>query len=193
MTIGPRERLISSAIALAQERGIDGTGVSDLLAHSNTARNSIYQHFPAGKSELFAASTEAAGALMGNYFLFLAESRTPIEALESVIGWWKQTLERSAFTAGCPVAAAALTGSETPTVRAAAGRVFVHYQQILATGLTRARLDPAVAASLAGFAVSAIEGAIMQCRSMESLRPLEDAQANLTTLLRTHLDTTQSA
>jgi len=59
---GPRDRLISNSIAMVQERGVHATGLSDLLRRSSTARNSIYQHFPGGKTELMVAVTDAAGA-----------------------------------------------------------------------------------------------------------------------------------
>ena len=51
MPPGPRERLIASAIDLVRARGVDGTGLAELLEHSGTARRSIYQHFPGGKAE----------------------------------------------------------------------------------------------------------------------------------------------
>jgi AcrR family transcriptional regulator len=61
MTSRPRERLVSTAIELVRKHGVEGTGLAELLERSNTARRSIYQHFPKGKLELIEASTYAAG------------------------------------------------------------------------------------------------------------------------------------
>ncbi|WP_372442056.1 TetR/AcrR family transcriptional regulator [Nocardioides limicola] len=60
----PRERLLRSSIALVRAHGVEGTGLTELLERSGTARRSIYQHFPGGKDELIAASTRAAGSWM---------------------------------------------------------------------------------------------------------------------------------
>ena len=64
MTAGPRERLIDSTIALIRRRGVHATGLTDLLNHSGTARQSIYQHFPGGKAELVEHATKEAGRQM---------------------------------------------------------------------------------------------------------------------------------
>jgi TetR/AcrR family transcriptional regulator, lmrAB and yxaGH operons repressor len=71
---GPRERLVASAIELVRERGVDATGVAELLDHSQTARGSIYKHFPGGKSELVTASTKEAGEQMRLGLRQLAEA-----------------------------------------------------------------------------------------------------------------------
>src|SRR6478736_1028021 len=55
--------LIATAITMVQERGVHATGLSDLLRRSAAARNSIYQHFPGGKTELMVAVTDTAGAI----------------------------------------------------------------------------------------------------------------------------------
>lgn len=171
----PRERLLDATITSLRRHGVQGTGVADLLDASGTARQSIYQHFPGGKAELVAAATRSAGD-------FIARADGPAEPhahLDRRIDWWVGQLERHDYALGCPVAAAALAGSEFPEVVAAAAEVFDDWTRALAALLVEAGAEPGPAAALARFQISAIEGAIMTARALRTVQPLED--------LRTHL------
>lgn len=43
---------------MVQEFGVHAAGLTELLKRSNTARNSLYQHFPAGRGELVVTATQ---------------------------------------------------------------------------------------------------------------------------------------
>ncbi|MFE3317966.1 TetR/AcrR family transcriptional regulator [Nocardia sp. NPDC059195] len=179
---GPRERLIRSAILMMREHGVAATGLTDLLAHSKTARGSIYLHFPGGKSELMEQATLHAGQQLGATIeALVTESSSPAEVVVGLVGVWKRVLETSSFTAGCPIVAAAR--SDSPTVQAASATVFADWTRRLADYLISTGTDPAAAASISSVIVSTIEGAIIQCRSAKSLQPLDDAGTNLVKLL----------
>ncbi|MFD9548440.1 TetR/AcrR family transcriptional regulator [Nocardia salmonicida] len=181
---GPRERLIRSAILMMREHGVAATGLTDLLAHSKTARGSIYLHFPGGKSELMEQATLHAGRqITAMIEALMAASSSPAEVVVGLVEAWKQILENSSFTAGCPIVAAAQSGSDSPTVQAASAAVFGDWTGRLADFLRSAGMDSAAAASIGSVIISAIEGAIIQCRSTKSLQPLDDAGANLVKLL----------
>ncbi|MFC9875940.1 TetR/AcrR family transcriptional regulator [Nocardia salmonicida] len=182
---GPRERLIRSAILMMREHGVAATGLTDLLAHSKTARGSIYLHFPGGKSELMEQATLHAGQQITAMIEgLIAASSSPAEVVVGLVEVWKQILENSSFTAGCPIVAAAQSGSDSPTVQAASATVFGDWTGRLADFLrSAAGMDSAAAASIGSVIISAIEGAIIQCRSTKSLQPLDDAGANLVKLL----------
>ncbi|MFC4604615.1 TetR/AcrR family transcriptional regulator [Rhodococcus kronopolitis] len=183
----PRERLVDSAIALVRARGVHGTGVAELLTHSRAARNSIYQHFPGGKAQLVEASTLAAGERMSGLLESLYVRGGAEGLVDGLVDWWQRELERDGFEAGCPVVAAALAGPDLPGVESAAGTVFTVWCAQLGAALAGRGLDADAAASLAGFTVSAIEGAIIQCRATKSLRPLDDARVQLGALLEMRL------
>lgn len=178
---GPRERLISTAIAMVQERGVHATGLSDLLRRSSAARNSIYQHFPGGKQELMVAATETAGAVVAARIGRLAETADPAEVLRAFIAGWIAELEDSDFRAGCPIAAAALAGPDEPAITAAAAGAFAGLRARLAAALTDAG-QPA-AERTASVVISAIEGALLQARAAKSVQPLRDVEAALPRLL----------
>ncbi len=58
---GPRARLIESAIQLVREQGVHAAGLAALLDRGKASRNSLYQHFPEGKSELVASPPPGGG------------------------------------------------------------------------------------------------------------------------------------
>ncbi|MEV0298727.1 TetR/AcrR family transcriptional regulator [Nocardia sp. NPDC050710] len=190
MTAGPRDRLIEGAIELVREQGVHGAGLAALLDRSKASRNSLYQHFPSGKGELVEAATKVAGDRMATIIDRFTESGGPQQWLTALTGWWKKALETSAYSAGCPVLGAALAQSE-PGVQAAAGEVFADWTGRLAVALSGAGVPADRARSVAGFMISALEGAIVQSRAMKSTQPLDDVLANLAPLLDSPQGTTR--
>lgn len=181
---GPRERLIQSAIELMREYGVHATGLSDLLERSGTARGSIYQHFPAGKTELMEQATLEAGRIITARIEQLTQALPAEDVIGAFIGGWKQNLIDSDFTGGCPIVAAAQAGPDALAVREASATVFADWATVIAASIESKGVDAATAASLGSFIVSSLEGAIIQCRSARSLQPLDDAGAGLMLLLR---------
>ncbi|WP_069164611.1 TetR/AcrR family transcriptional regulator [Nocardia altamirensis] len=186
MSAGPRTRLIESAIELVREQGVHAAGLAALLERGKASRNSLYQHFPAGKSELVETATRIAGARLSAVIDKIIATKQPGHWLGAMTGWWVTALENSAFRTGCPIVGAALAESE-PGVQAAAGEVFAEWHDKLGTGLVAAGVPAEEAGSLASFVFSALEGAIVQSRAMKSTQPLDDAQKQLTVLLARYL------
>jgi TetR/AcrR family transcriptional repressor of lmrAB and yxaGH operons len=177
---GPRDRLIANAIAMVQERGVHATGLSDLLRRSAAARNSIYQHFPGGKSELMVAVTETAGNRTASAIdLLVGSAADPAGVVSGIIANWVAEMERTDFGTGCPIAAAALAGPDEPEITAAAARAFLLLQERVSMALIAAGSNAESARSLASFSVSAIEGALLQSRALRSVAPLRDVEAEL--------------
>ncbi|MHA4853327.1 TetR/AcrR family transcriptional regulator [Rhodococcus sp. MSC1_016] len=187
MTPGPRERLIAGTIALVRERGVAGTGITELLARSGTARRSIYQNFPRGKEQLIEESTRVAGRLMSSRIAEFTMSGDPADGLVAFIQMWKDALQASDFTAGCPIVAAALCGPEVPAAPAVAAEVFGDWESLLSEQLERVGVDGPVARSLATTAVCAVEGAVIVALSSRSVQPLDRTGTHLAELIRLHL------
>ncbi|MFC9436861.1 TetR/AcrR family transcriptional regulator [Nocardia sp. NPDC057030] len=186
MTTGPRARLIESAIELVREQGVAGAGLTALLDRGKASRNSLYQHFPSGKSELVATATTIAGARLSTVLEKITASRPPQRWFDALFGWWVNALDTSAFRTGCPIVGAALAESE-PGVQAAAGAVFADWHERLGAGFADAGLPAEEAKSFASFVISTLEGAIVQSRAMKSTQPLIDAQTHLSVLLDRYL------
>ncbi len=116
-----RERLIDSAIELLSRNGVAGTGLAELLEHSGTARRSVYVNFPGGKSELVTEATRAAGRHIDSTLAGAAPDGDGRESLAAFVESWKETLRSSDYAAGCPIVAAALGRTESPSAADAAG------------------------------------------------------------------------
>ncbi|MBF6544135.1 TetR/AcrR family transcriptional regulator [Nocardia brasiliensis] len=185
---GPRARLIESAIQLVREQGVHAAGLAALLDRGKASRNSLYQHFPEGKSELVATATMVAGERLAAVIEKITASRPAQQWLDALIGWWVNALETSSFRTGCPIVGAALAESE-PEVQAAAGAVFADWHEKLGSAMETAGLPAEESASLASFVFSAMEGAIVQARAMKSTQPLVDAQQQLSVLFDHYLGT----
>lgn len=186
-TPGPRERLIGSTIALMRRHGVAGTGISELLEHSNTARRSIYMHFPRGKEQLVEESTRAAGTFIREVIATAAELDDPADGVSAMIEIWKDILLASDFTEGCPVVAAALAGAEVPSAPTIAATAFRDWEALISAQLARAGLKSSTAASLATMAVASVEGATILAMSGKSVSPLERTQTHLIELIESHL------
>jgi TetR/AcrR family transcriptional regulator, lmrAB and yxaGH operons repressor len=174
-----RDRMVDSAVQLFRERGVAGTALSDVIAHSQAPRGSLYHYFPDGKAQLAAEATAHAGRLMSTLITRWVAKYGPTEAITRIVDLFRQQLRDTNFASGCPVAAGALEGGSAPT----AGSAFASWetalsQAFVATGTPAARAD-----SLASLVVCAIEGAIIVAKAQRSTRPLDRVAAELTALL----------
>ncbi|WP_280409617.1 TetR/AcrR family transcriptional regulator, partial [Nocardia brasiliensis] len=92
---GPRARLIESAIQLVREQGVHAAGLAALLDRGKASRNSLYQHFPEGKSELVATATTVAGERHAPGVENITPSRPAPQWEGGVLGWWVNARETS--------------------------------------------------------------------------------------------------
>ncbi|CAM3967299.1 TetR/AcrR family transcriptional regulator [Smaragdicoccus niigatensis] len=178
-----RDRIIAGAIEMFAERGVAGTSIADVIERSGGPRGSMYHYFPAGKSQLAEESTLAAGRLMTAVINRLCAERGPSEALAKIVDYFRKRLVNSDFEYGCPVAAGALAGAESPGAATAAGEAFVMWQRALSAALWQAGYAVDQAEDAASAAVSAIEGALLVCQAQKSTDALDRVERFLTTQL----------
>ncbi len=186
----PRARLLTSTIAVVQEHGVHAAGLTELLKRSNASRNSLYQHFPAGKGQLVETAARIVARVVHSHLSAMADKlpSTPSVAqwLDELFAFWLEPLESSDYRLGSFMMAAALDELD-PTVQAAAGQAFDDWTTRLADGMVAAGIEESTARSTAGMLLSVIEGAIVQSRALESSRPFADAHVQLCVLLEHHL------
>lgn len=178
-----RERMIRSAALLVRERGIEATSFSDVIEASGAPRGSIYHHFPDGKSQLIAEATEWSGAAIAGGLERALAGGDPVAAMHAFIDVWRGVLTDTGYDAGCPVVAASVESAANPDAREAAAAAFAAWNEALAGALEQAGADADRAASLATLIVAAVEGAIVQCRALRSLDPLDRVEAELAVAL----------
>ena len=181
MTDGSRERMIRSAVLLFAERGIHGTSFADVLEHSGAPRGSIYYHFPGGKDELVREVLAKRAAVAPRALAALA-GRDPAGVIDGFIDGWQHLLESSDYASGCSVLGITITTEDTD-IRADAGRVFESWATELARLFKAGGIRSAMSRSLALTVISSAEGAVVLCRALRSMEPLEATRAHLKALV----------
>ncbi len=167
-----RDRLVVTAIDLIRRQGVSGTGLSQLLERSGTARRSLYLNFPGGKAELVADATVTAGNTLADGIDLLMAQQGPVGTMRAFVEMWIANLRSSDFEVGCPIVAAAMGRSEAPAAADAAGEVFLDWERRIAAGLESAGLSADDAARQATLTVAAVEGAIIVAQATKSELPL---------------------
>ena len=101
-----RAEMVRSAATLIRERGIHGTGLREVVAHSGGPRGSLGRFFPGGKTQLV---TEAIDVALVDFFddleRRLGEAETFSEAIGVIVTPWRRLLVDHDFALGCPLAA----------------------------------------------------------------------------------------
>lgn len=182
--LGPRDRLLHSAVTLVRRQGVAATGLNELLERSGTARGSVYQHFPSGKEELIATSTRHVGDALARRIREGAAHLGPVEIVRAVVDAAVGDLVDHDFELGCPIAAAAISGPDHAEAVTAAADSFDAWVRGLRDGFAAGGMDPAAAQAFASVVVSAVEGAILQARAARSPAPLHHVADQLSDLAR---------
>src|SRR5206468_7003212 len=151
--------MIVSQALLQRERGVAGTALPDVLAHSGAPRGSIYHHFPEGRAQLAEEATTWAADFISRRLEASLADGDPVKALDQFTADWVAVLSDSDFAAGCPVVAGALDD----TTRRAAAKGFKRWEELLTDALTKAGAPNAEA--LAVMFIASIEGAIVLSRA----------------------------
>jgi AcrR family transcriptional regulator len=176
-----RERIIIGAADLIRRRGLAGSTVRDLAAHSGAPLGSTYHYFPRGKQQLAAAAVRFAGDMVTRVLERELEAG-PAAGLRAFLALWRQTVIDSDFTAGCPVLAVAVEeppGDGDPEAADAAARVFTAWEDLLSASLREHGAAPEEGARLATLIVAAVEGAVAMCRAKRDIQPLDDIAGQL--------------
>lgn len=180
---GARARMVSGAAELFRERGVAGTALADIVAHSHAPRGSLYHYFPGGKAQLAEEATAMAGRELGSALTALLATEKPASAVRLMIDVFRKRLVDSEFVAGCPVAAGALEGGEAPGARHAAGEAFTSWESTISSVLWQHGVQADRADRLATLMVSTIEGALIVAKAQRSTRALDRAEAELVDLV----------
>lgn len=174
-----RDDMLRSAAQLFREKGVEATSLADVIEHAGAPRGSIYHHFPRGKPQLVEEATRTAGALMGSMISAGLANHGPAETLKAIIGGFRDQLESTGYTAGCPVAPAALEGANSPAALAAAGESFTSWEDTIAASLWQRGLSQERSRALATMAISSFEGALIIAKAQRSTVALDRVETEL--------------
>ncbi|GHH35024.1 transcriptional regulator [Lentzea cavernae] len=178
-----KQRMLDSAVLLLRERGAAGVTVDAVLAHSGAPRGSVYHHFPGGRNEMVLGAVRQAGDYISAMVSEAAADGDVRVMVERLVAFWKRSLTRTDYRAGCPAAAMAMDSRDVPDAADLVRDIFVRWQYGIAEALSGNGFESSRAQRLATVVVSAIEGAIILCRAHRDLGPLDDVLAEIAPLL----------
>ena len=162
-----RERLLRAGEQLFRTQGYAGTGLKQLTQTADAPWGSLYHFFPEGKEQLGTEVLHYAGKLYGAGWQGVFKRYSdPGEAIERVFLGEITTLTRSDYRDGCPITSVAMdVASTSEALRAACADAFGGWLAQIETGLRTAGAPDDAAKALAGFILSALEGAIVLSRA----------------------------
>jgi AcrR family transcriptional regulator len=155
-----------------RRHGVEATSMLDAIADAGASRGSLYHYFPGGKSQLIEEATSVACEEYGAAFS-LIEAMDADEAIPAVVDYWRAQVEDSGYSAGCAVAAAALSGAETEGARMKAGLGFAEWTESIKKMLLTSRVPAERAGPLASLILATIEGAVIVSLAQRSTEPME--------------------
>jgi TetR/AcrR family transcriptional repressor of lmrAB and yxaGH operons len=161
-----RDKIVRSAAELFRRQGYAATGTNDIVALSGAPKGSLYHYFPDGKTQIAEeAVAYAGGRVTATLTGLIAEAGDPASALRAygrmLVGW----LEKSGYRDGCPIATTLLEIAPDADGVAAAGRTaFANWAGIFREALAARGVPAARAGRLGNFAVTALEGGLVQAR-----------------------------
>lgn len=178
-TARTRERIVEAAAARFRENGIEGTGLSDLMAAAGLTQGGFYRHFQS-KDELTA---EAFASAVASELQWIAGPPSAKEnAIEALAASYLSPAHRDDRSGGCPFAA---LGSEVvrsgEEIREAATKGLLEIIELIAPRFGNVPSDLAKQQALVVF--SAMVGAMTLARMVTdsglSNRLLKDASKQI--------------
>jgi len=182
--VGTRTRMLVSAAEVMRERGAAGVTIDEVLARSGAPRGSVYHHFPEGRNQILTEALRYAGDAITATIDDCVDRGAKV-LLREYVAFWEGLLAECDFSAGCPVVAAAIgSADDGPQLSADAGVILARWCTALTRAFKADGFDDDDAASLAVMSISALEGAIVLCRSTRSAVPLHQVGEQLEFLIK---------
>jgi TetR/AcrR family transcriptional repressor of nem operon len=184
-TTGTRDRIVEAARSLFWEKGYAATGLAELFARANVNSGSFY-HFFESKDALLRTVLETYADLLSPQVIRPAWATTddPIERIFSLLAGYRQRLVDTECRYGCPIGRLALEiDPENTPAHALMARNFSGWTDAVEVCLRAAGAPKP--REVAMFALTVMEGAVMQARVYRSLDPYDACVRQL----RAHLDT----
>jgi AcrR family transcriptional regulator len=183
-----RERLFTSAIELIAQHGFTATTVDQIAEHAGVAKGTVYYNF-GSKAALFSALLDYGIERLATALREAAEGRTPLDALEAVVGAELAFIGEHESFARLLIAEAWRSGGDwrhaARLIREQAiGVVADVLRAAVAAGELREDLDVGIAASAVFGMVITVA---LDWRTLQPDRPLDDVHATLMDLLRGRL------
>ena len=172
-----RSRMVRSAATLIRERGIHGTGLREVVAHSGGPRGSLGRFFPGGKTQLVTEAIDLALIdLLDDVERTLSEAETFPEAISVIVSAWRRLLVDHDFALGCPLAATICDTADNDTLRTHVSELLARWRGPVAEAYTRFGAPQPEAEAHATVLLAALEGALILARAQRDIEPLDTVE-----------------
>ena len=172
-----RARMVQSAATLIRERGIHGTGLREVVAHSGGPRGSLGRFFPGGKTQLVTEAIDVALVdLVEGLGTPLDEAETFPEAIEAIVAPWRRLLADHDFSLGCPLAVTVCDAADNDILRTHASQLLAEWHARVAETYARFGSTRDEADAHATVLMAALEGALIIARAQRAIEPLDTVE-----------------
>lgn len=186
-----RERIVAEAASLFNQRGFEGSSMSELMAATGLEKGGIYRHF-SSKEELAAEAFDYAWKLtLDMRMQDLDQIPDSVDKLKRFIANFVDA--RPFIPGGCPLLNTAIDADDgNPVLRERARRGLNEWRDrlgaIVNAGIKRREIRPSVdAKEIATLIISSLEGALVIGRLERNREALVAAQSHLKRYLETEV------
>lgn len=172
-----KQFILETAAPIFNQKGISGANIDDVLAATKLTKGCLYGHFE-GKEDLALQVVDFMLNTNGEKMLLtISKGKTAKAKVFAFLDFYKDPLN-TYLKGGCPVFNIAVESDDNfPAIKEKIAGVIRHGQELfvsilnqgIANGEFSDQLDPAVYAFKA---VSAVEGAVVMCRAMNTAKPM---------------------
>jgi len=172
-----KQFILETAAPIFNQKGISGANIDDVLAATKLTKGCLYGHFE-GKEDLALQVVDHMLNTNGEKMLLtISKGKTAKAKVFAFLDFYKDPLN-TYLKGGCPVFNIAVESDDNfPVIKEKIAGVIRHGQELfvsilnqgIAEGEFSEKLDPAIYAFKA---VSAVEGAVVMCRAMNTAKPM---------------------
>ena len=172
-----KQFILETAAPIFNQKGISGANIDDVLAATKLTKGCLYGHFES-KEDLALQVVEHMLNTNGEKMLLtISKGKTAKAKVFAFLDFYKDPLN-TYLKGGCPVFNIAVESDDNfPAIKEKIAGVIRHGQELFVSILNQGisggefsdKLDPAVYAFKA---VSAVEGAVVMCRAMNTAKPM---------------------
>jgi len=184
-----RTRLLEASAQLFRGQGYSGTGLKQITAAGGAPWGSLYHFFPGGKEQLGVEAVTHSGRRYLKLFdiVFAQAEQDVVRSVYDFFHLSVDTLEKSEWVDGCPIATVALEAASTSEpLRHACADVFASWETAIAKRFAP-RVGEERAKELATYVLAAFEGSIVLSRAGHDTRPLRVTADVVAATLRAEL------
>jgi len=185
-----RQQIVEAAATMFNQRGYEGSSLSELMATTGLEKGGIYRHF-SSKEELAAEAFDYMWQTARDLRLTGLDGLTGVTWLKVYIGNFVNN--RSPVAGGCPIMNTAIDADDgNPMLRMKVTKALKSWRcrlrTVIENGMASGEIRPDVdARAAATLIVATLEGALMMSRIERTYEPLREVQRHLNSYIEREL------